>query len=69
MRLIVRVQGQLSAIVGYGPGANGVPMAIVVLDGGLTAISLNDIELLNVPHKLRKKLKKARQAKETTDVA
>lgn len=61
MRLVVRVHDQLALIIGYGPGENGQPKAICVLDGGLTAVSLAEIELLSVPHKLRKRLKKTRR--------
>jgi hypothetical protein len=65
MRLVVRVRGQLTPIVGYGPGEAGVPMAIVILDGGLHAVGLSEIELLHFPHKLRKRLKKALRKQST----
>lgn len=59
MRLVVRVRGELTPIVGYGPGENGEPKAIVIINGGLVAVALSEIELLHFPHKMRKRLKKA----------
>lgn len=53
MRLLVKVHGQESVIVGYGPGTAGQPKAIVILDGQLHAVELKDIELQRLPKQLR----------------
>lgn len=62
MRLLVRVNGTPAYIVGYGPGANGSPRAICVIEGVLRDFALSEIELTSVPRRLQK-LKKKHQAK------
>lgn len=61
MRLPVRVRDQLTFIVGYGPGTNGKPMAIVILDGHLDAVGLEEIELIHIPRRMERKLRRARK--------
>ncbi len=53
--LLVRVDGVEGGIVGYGPGPNGQPLAIVVLNNQLHAVALSAIEIVRAPRKLRKK--------------
>ena len=55
MRLLVRIRNQDSVIIGYCPDANGMPQAIVILDGRLEAVALKDIELQRLPKQLRPK--------------
>lgn len=55
MLLAVRVQGLNAAIVGYAPDGRGAVKAIVVMDGMLHAVALDQLELLNLPKKLRKR--------------
>lgn len=62
MRLLVKVNGKPTIIVGYGPGEGGVPKAIVVLDNRLHAVALSDIELPKLPKRLRKALSHKAQA-------
>lgn len=54
MKLIVKVGGIPAMVVGYGPGTNGEPKAIIVQEGKLRSVSLNDLELTDVPRSLRK---------------
>lgn len=56
MILLCRVHGVPAAIVGYAPGPEGSPRAIVVMDGRLEAIALADVELRKLPKPLRKQL-------------
>ena len=59
MMILVKVNGKDGAIIGYGPGEHGQPKAIVVIDGGLLAVALSDIELVSVPKKLQRKVEKS----------
>lgn len=54
MKLAVRVNGVNGLIVGYCPDKSGTPKAIVLMEGALRHVALADLELLNVPHRLRK---------------
>ena len=54
MRLLVKVSGIDAMIIGYCPSEGGGPLAIVVVDGGLQAVPLSEIELLRLPKPLRR---------------
>lgn len=55
MLLRVKLDKRPAAIVGYGPGVDGEPKAIVVVEGVLRAVALSAIELDDdrLPRKLR----------------
>jgi len=55
MRLLVKVRGQDSVIIGYCPNERGAPQAIVILDGHLEAVPLSEIQLQRLPKQLRPK--------------
>ncbi len=66
MLLPVTVDGLETAIVGYGPGKAGEPVAIVVWrnpNGRFSprAVKLSDCEILRLPEKLKRRLRKARK--------
>lgn len=61
MMILVKVNGKDGAIIGYGPGERGQPKAIVVIDGGILAVALSDIELVSAPKKLQRKVEKSRR--------
>lgn len=66
MLLLCKVDDIETAIVGYGPGKNGQPMAIVPWicpDGTYVprAVTLSDVKLIGLPEKLQRKLKRARK--------
>ncbi len=66
MILHVKVDGMQTVVLGYGPGKSGEPMAIVpfVTPGGqysLKAVKLYDIEVLDLPKKLVKRLRRQRR--------
>jgi len=58
MRLMVRWKDMITCVVGYGPGDNGSPRAIVINGTGLTAVDLSELELLDIPHKAMKQMRK-----------
>lgn len=66
MLLLCKVDDVETAIVGYGPGKNGQPMAIVPWlcpDGTYVprAVTLSDVKLIGLPEKLQRKLKRAQK--------
>jgi hypothetical protein len=58
MRLLVKVNNVPAYIVGYGPGPNGSPRAICIIEGVLKDFALSEIELMSVPRRLQKMKKK-----------
>lgn len=68
MLLLCKIHGRPAAIVGYGPGEKGQPRAIVVMDGGLKAIRLDEVELPKLPKALRRKLKRRQEQAEPIDI-
>ena len=63
MKILVKIGDIETAVVGYGPGTKGSPMAIVPWKNKngtytLKAIQLEDCELLDVPKPLKQRLKK-----------
>lgn len=56
-QILCKVAGRKAMIIGYGPGEAGQPKAIIISDGVLQAVNLNEIELVDVPKPLRKKRK------------
>lgn len=68
MILLVEVDGIKTAIVGYAPGKNGEPVAIVIwqnLDGKSTLrhVKVSDCHPLNLPRKLERQLKRDMKTK------
>lgn len=60
MRLIVEtIEGEVGVVVGYGPGANGSPRAIVVFsNGNLQDFSLSEIKVAEFAKKAKRKIRK-----------
>lgn len=54
-QILCKVYGKKAMIVGYVPGVAGSPKAVIISEGILKVVNLEDVDLENLPKELRKK--------------